>query len=213
MAMAAKKRAGWSFYAGWILSALVGVALALGIMYGLITIIVQVVGGTIVVNGTRRITEDFLATYLFIPALGLSLGLVQVAVLRAYLPRMGSWAVLTFAAFVLLLATLSLLRPLLPRLGIADSALQSVLPVTMYLLIGLALGAAQWLLLRRRVAGAGWWIVANLLGWGLVYPLVGNSWNNLVEMMMLGLVPGAVTAIVLGLLITRSAPLAPAAIA
>jgi hypothetical protein len=96
---------------------------------------------------------------------------------------------------------------------ITDPALQSLLPVTMYLLIGLALGAAQWLLLRRRVAGAGWWIVANLLGWGLVYPLVGNSWNNLVEMMMLGLVPGTVTAIVLGLLITRSAPLAPTGIA
>jgi hypothetical protein len=213
MAMAAKKRADWSFYAGWILSAILGVGLALGIMFALITVIVQVVGGTIVVNGVRRITEDYLATYLFVPALGLSLGLVQVAVLRAYLPRMGSWAPLTFAAFVSLVAVPALLRPLLARLGIADSALQSLLPVAMYLLIGLALGGAQWLLLRRRVAGAGWWIVANLLGWGLVYPLVGNSWNNLLEFMMLGLVPGAVTAIVLGLLITRSAPPAPTAIA
>lgn len=211
--MAAKKRADGSFYAGWILSAILGVGLALGIMFALIAVIVQVVGDTIVVNGVRRITEDYLATYLFVPALGLSLGLVQVAVLRGYLPRVGSWAPLTFAAFVLLVAVPALLRPLLVRLGMDDAALQSLLPVTMYLLIGLALGAAQWLLLRRRVAGAGWWIVANLFGWGLVYPLVGNSWNNLVEMMMLGLVPGTVTAIVLGLLITRSAPPAPAAIA
>jgi hypothetical protein len=213
MAMAAKKRADGSFYAGWILSAILGVGLALGIMFALIAVIVQVVGDTIVVNGVRRITEDYLATYLFVPALGLSLGLVQAAVLRRYLPRVGSWAPLTFAAFVVLVAVPALLRPLLPRLGVGEPALQSLLPITMCLLTGMALGGAQWLLLRRRVEGAGWWIVANLLGWGLVYPLVGNSWNNLLEIMMLGLVPGAVTAFVLGLFITRSAPPAPAAMA
>jgi hypothetical protein len=204
--MAAKKEADWSFYSWWILSAIAGVGLALGVMYVLIALIVQVVGDTVVVNGVRRITEDYVATYVFLPILGLSLGLVQYAVLRPYLPRMGYWALLTFAAFVALGTVPLMLRPLLLRLGVGETARQSVIPATMYILTGLTLGGAQWLLLRRRVADAGWWIVANTAGWGLLYLIVGNSLNDLMEVFVLGVIPAAVTAVVLGLLITRSAP-------
>lgn len=204
--MAVRQRADWSLYSWWILGALIGVGLAIGVMFVLITAIEAVVGDTLVVNGVRHITEDYVSTYLFVPSLGLGLGLVQYAVLRRYLSRMGSWVVVTFAAFILLVTVPAILRPLLARLGVTDTALQSVAPATMYLLVGLTLGGAQWLLLRRRVAGAGWWIVANVAGWGLIYPLVGNSWNNLVEIFILGVVPAGVTAIVLGMLITRSAP-------
>ena len=33
--------------------------------------------------------------------------------------------------------------------------------------LGIALGLAQWIILRLRVSGAGWWILSNALGWGV----------------------------------------------
>jgi hypothetical protein len=36
----------------------------------------------------------------------------------------------------------------------------------MFLVMGLAIGISQWLLLRRRLARANWWIAASVLGWG-----------------------------------------------
>lgn len=36
-----------------------------------------------------------------------------------------------------------------------------------WILIGLAVGIAQWIVLRRYVAYAHWWIIANILGWGV----------------------------------------------
>ncbi len=38
--------------------------------------------------------------------------------------------------------------------------------------IGAAIGAAQWLVLRRYVRGAGWWVLATMIGYGV--PLVAG---------------------------------------
>ena len=37
----------------------------------------------------------------------------------------------------------------------------------------IVLGVLQWLVLRARVAGAGWWVLANTLGLIVVPPVVG----------------------------------------
>lgn len=38
-------------------------------------------------------------------------------------------------------------------------------------LCGLILGAAQWLVFRRQVQHAGWWVVANTIGWAVAAPV------------------------------------------
>ncbi len=39
--------------------------------------------------------------------------------------------------------------------------------------VGMAMGTAQWILLRRRLGGAAWWIPANLVAWSAGSVLVG----------------------------------------
>jgi hypothetical protein len=54
--------------------------------------------------------------------------------------------------------------------------------------IGLAMGIAQWLVLRRAIPRAGWWIVINTLGWMLAMTgVLGGS--------LVGSVAGAVTGV------------------
>lgn len=46
------------------------------------------------------------------------------------------------------------------------------LATVMGLVLGLILGVPQWLVLRRAVAHAGWWVPANALAWACGMPLV-----------------------------------------
>jgi hypothetical protein len=58
--------------------------------------------------------------------------------------------------------------------------------------IGLTLGAAQWLVVRRDMPRSGWWIVINALGWLLAMTgVLGGS--------LVGAVAGAVTGVAVAL--------------
>lgn len=50
-----------------------------------------------------------------------------------------------------------------------DQAFKESLPLFMALgpVLGALLGGCQWVVLRRHVRGAGWWVVANAAGWGI----------------------------------------------
>jgi hypothetical protein len=79
----------------------------------------------------------------------------------------------------------------------------------MGLTLGLVLGVPQWLVLRRYVGHAGWWIVANAAAWAVGMPIVfvgagsvpqGTSGLLMVLLMMLTLlVAGAVVGAIHGL--------------
>ncbi len=76
-------------------------------------------------------------------------GLAQWLVLQQFLRNVGGWAIAT-----LLGATIGFM-------GFAAFILSMwVVP----LLTGMAVGIGQWQVLRRKLTGAGWWVVANLLG-------------------------------------------------
>src|SRR5215469_2006761 len=63
--------------------------------------------------------------------------------------------------------------------------------------VGLSIGFVQWLLLRRELTSAGWWVVATALAWTLFYipPGAGPaSFNAATE---LGILSGSLTGIVL----------------
>ena len=80
-------------------------------------------------------------------------------------------------------------------------------------LFGPVLGVLQWLVLRRQVARAGWWVLATTVGWvvggpgaGIVSAAVGAG----VSWAVLGAVSGAITAPVLVRLLGQSVPAASA---
>jgi hypothetical protein len=74
--------------------------------------------------------------------------------------------------------------------------------------IGLILGSAQWLVLRRQVRSAGWWIVVNWLGWmtslGVAAGIV-DLVGVLGSLLVVGVVSGAATGRLLAQFISSDA--------
>ena len=188
----------WALYPLWIIQSFFCIPIALLLNFIILTIITLLVGDFIYVNGVRRITEDYLYLYFFIPTVSLLTGAFQSTLLRRYLPGMGGWMLATAGGW--LLGILLVLMPdwLHWRNGYRDLD-------QAFLSLGLAIGIVQWLLLRRRLSHAGWWIAANVLGWGLLAWVTGDTLDGL-GLLALGLLPASVTAAALALLM-KQAPL------
>ena len=73
-------------------------------------------------------------------------------------------------------------------------------------LVGGLLALPQWWLLRTRLRQAFWWLLANLLGWGLVGAVSGKSITSLFEMLVVGVIPAFATGVGCWLLLDRLAP-------
>jgi hypothetical protein len=190
------KKPGWSFYLGWIVLTALSIPLAFALGAIVLKTITGIVGDYVYVNGVRHITEDYLFMYVFVPLVSLLTGALQYGLLRRYLSRMGGWVFATVAGWFLG----AFLIALLAQLGSTDtlSSLDLIL-----LVMGLAIGTAQWLFLRRRWAGAGCWVGATVVGWGLLALLIpGNSLDQY-GLITLGLVPACVTAAMLALYLNR----------
>ena len=69
---------------------------------------------------------------------------------------------------------------------------------------GTVLGVLQWLVLRRQVARAGWWVLASTVGW-VVGGLVSGITDAAVGWAVLGAVYGAITGAVLVWLLRQRA--------
>ncbi len=138
-------------------------------------------------------------------ALGLVLGSVQWWLLRRPLTLNWRWigysviggalglaigmAVAEYLSLATLGATISRHRE--PVFAVA-AALGAA---TSGLCFGLLLGGGQWLLLRRQVVGARWWIVANVIGWamGLGLAALFASIGVIGWLLLAGLANGALT--------------------
>ena len=186
----------WVLYPLWIIQSFFCIPIALLLNFIILTIITLLVGDFIYVNGVRRITEDYLYLYFFIPTVCLLTGAFQSTLLRRYLPRMGGWVLATAGGW--LLGILLVLMPdwLHWRNGYRDLD-------QAFLSLGLAIGIVQWLLLRRRLSHAGWWIAANVVGWGLLALVTGDTLDGL-GLLALGLLPASVTAAALALLMKQA---------
>lgn len=156
------KRPAWYFYPGWMGVSILAFTLSFLAYFPVISLITRWVGGTIYVNGVRHITEDYLFIYFFFPALCLISGILQYGLLRLYVPRMGGWVLATLAGCLLVFVTMTLL---IRVFGVAFLNLWN--GALAFATIGGLIGLSQWVFLRRRIPKAGWWILANILGWGL----------------------------------------------
>lgn len=189
------KKPDWSFYGTWVLLTTLSIPAAFLIDLLLLRIVTAWIGDYIYVNGVQHITEDYLAMYFLLPTMGLLTGAVQYAMLRRYLPRMGWWVAATLGGWLLgtLLAVLFTRLPWMDAFNLAP----------LLLLMGAAIGFTQWLVLRRRLPAAGWWIAASLLGWGVLALLTPGSSFDQFTLVLIGLIPACATAGALALLMKR----------
>ena len=165
-------------------------------------LIITIVGDYIFIDGVRRITEDYLGMYTFIPLVGLLTGALQYGLLRRYLPRMGWWVLATLGGWVLgvLLILIS---------GWLNFWTYESFDIDLaFIVLGLSIGVGQWLLLRRRLSRAGWWIVASVAGWVLLGLITGDSLDQF-GLLLMGFLPACVTAAMLALLLNQSQPAEP----
>jgi hypothetical protein len=156
------RRPAWFFYPGWVGVSIIAFVLSFLAYFPVIDLITRWVGDIIYVNGVRHITEDYLFIYFFFPTLCLISGLLQYGLLRLYVPKMGGWILATLAGCLLVFVTMTLLTRVFETafLNLWNGALA-------FATIGGLIGLSQWILLRRRISKAGWWILASILGWGL----------------------------------------------
>ena len=139
----------------------------------------------------------------FVTGLALGLSSVQWVLLRNFLPRAWSWFIATAAGV--------LIGGLAIGLTLGRSSVQSWDPIwimaVVLLSVGLVLGLAQWLYLRRFLPNAFWFIFIDVLAAGSIL-LAGRSFTSLAELVVLVL-PGAITGLGLRLLLSQSHPKMP----
>jgi hypothetical protein len=187
----------WFFYPSWIVLTTLSFYVTFALTWLTLSQVVKVVGDRIVINGRSHITEDYLFLVIFVPLLGLIAGLLQYPLVRRYLPRMGWWIGATTIGW--LLATFTIFF-LVEGLSInAEWFTFWIIPA----LIGGSVGFMQWLVLRRRVARAGWWIPATMVGWLAVRLAAGATLVGPLEIFYLTVLPALATAVTLGLLIRQ----------
>jgi hypothetical protein len=143
---------------------------------------------------------------------GAVVGLAQWWVLRRALPGLArrSWVVPTALAALLAWACAMLAMNVANTVELPPAAMAAGGAVLGLLFVG-SMGTAQWLVLRRSVARAGWWIPANALAWplGVLVPVAGLSLVpdgapaavmfavGLLGGVLMGLLVGALTGLVL----------------
>jgi hypothetical protein len=187
------KKPEWFFFPIWIILQVLSIIITFGLTLVILKVIITFVGSYIYVDGVQHITEDYLFMRIVLPAYSLITGLLQYGLLRRYIPHMGWWVLATAGGWLLgvvLISGLSWITALLwPNKLIFDSrAVDSG-----FILLGFSVGIGQWFLLRRRLPRAGWWIIANMLGWGLLSLITGPTLDQY-DLLLVGLLPGSVTA-------------------
>jgi hypothetical protein len=192
----------WFFYPFWIILTSLCVPIAFFIDIVILKIIIRFAGDFIYVNGVRHITEDYWYMWIFIPAAGLVTGLMQSGLLRLYLSRLGWWVLATSAGWLLGVLLISIPIWLNWMKGSINLDLA-------FILVGLAVGVSKWLLLRHRLPRAGWWIGANVGGWGLLGLMTPGNTLNQNSLFTLGSIPACVTAAVLAVLMNQVKPAQP----
>jgi hypothetical protein len=191
------RRPRWFFYPAWVALSAISIPTAMGISLALVSLVEKIVGDTIQVGGLTHITEDYLGGDTILLVFGLLTGFLQYLLLRRFLPRMGWWIVATMSGLLLgVVGSRFLIHTLHGNL---DSIWFGVL---MTVLVGGSMGLIQWVVLRQRVRHAAWWILATILGWGVLgwgAEILSNQ--MIIPIVGMLLVPSIATSVALWLLL------------
>ncbi|WP_298010552.1 MULTISPECIES: hypothetical protein [Anaerolinea] len=193
---------GGGFYLLWLVSGLASILLGWIVSWGLLLLAQAVIGDYIYVNGVRHITEDYLFSWIFFPLIGLLQGAMQALILREVRPRTGMWVLVTPVGWIVAFIFLrGVAEVFFPQGGIpADTLLSRML---IFSTLGLCIGVAQWLVLRRWVDRSWVWILFSMVGWALLPIFTGRSFTSVLELLLIALPPGVVSLLALWLLFDR----------
>lgn len=154
------------------------------------------------VSHLSGVNEDQGFVISFLPMLAVLTPAAQYPVLVLRIPRPWGWLVASFLGWAVGFGLVTLASGLLPHP--MNASLGVVLG-----LFGLAVGTAQWIYLRRRLAYTAWWTPATLLGFALLALIGGRAFSNIWQLALIGLVPNAINGVLLGLILTNQPEAGP----
>lgn len=185
----------WLDFIGWCLSGALGVLVTFPISSLFFSLGVNaILGDMILLKGVWHITEDYLMIYSFIPLLGTAVGVMQSLILRQKLSKMGWWVLTTTIGWSLV--WFGFAQRISPT-GSFDLPSSIEFPLASGAMIGMLIGAAQWLLLKEKLPHPGLWIPANALGFGIAGVIFWNVNRFYLDLMVAVTIPCFVTGIVL----------------
>jgi len=159
-----KGRLDWKFWLWWIVASTGSAIVFLIAMFPLNLLFAQIVPDQ---SAAPPLALSVALTAISSGVMGALFGLAQWLVLRRFLPAMRAWVLATAIGYVLVFGLVPLIRfDAIPQLGGAFA----------FLMFGVVLGVAQWIVLRGRVAQAGWWIAISIAGWVLAFLLIGAAY-------------------------------------
>ena len=180
---------GWRLWLWWVLASTVGWA----------------VGGTVGEAVGGGLSRDInVAGYVSVAVGGIAAGALQWLVLRRQVARAGWWVVTGIVGGAVVGVGVGVVGWVVSWVrGVVGGADWGVGVV----LFGPVVGALQWLVLRRQVAWAGWWVLASAVGW-VVGGLMAGIAAGVVGWVVAGAVYGAITGPVLVWLLRQPVPAA-----
>jgi hypothetical protein len=194
----------WNVTLPWVLATVAGVVI------GILSILTFVSG--LALTGTSTVLVGIIGG----AALGGGVGIAQWLVLRRYVRSAIWWIVVSVIGGMLgvalglllsdalsplisaLLGEAGQVRPTRPGVLLSRALAAAVAGAC----VGLVLGGAQWLVLRRHVQSALWWIVVSWLGW-MTSLSVGAGMVDLVGVLGSLLVVGVVSGVAMGWLLAQ----------
>jgi len=157
-------RLDWKFWLWWIVASIGSAIVFLIVMVPLSLLFAQIVPDP---SAAPPLALSVALTAISSGVMGALFGLAQWLVLRRVLPAMGGWVLATAIGYVVVFGLLPIIRfDAIPQLGGAFA----------FLMFGVVLGVAQWIVLRGRVDQAGWWVAISIAGWVLAFLLIGAAY-------------------------------------
>jgi len=173
---------GWGFWLLWVLAnafggiagLVAGSVLSIGLAIGAALVSAVFAGHDAPVLFSAVWTAVFLVA--FGTALGITIGFAQWLMLRQYVRKAGWWVLASAAGWTIwclgiaVATALTNLNETVSEVKVANAILVAATGS-----IGLVVGCSQWVVLRRRVRNAGWWILASMAGWAMVGYLLATQ--------------------------------------
>jgi uncharacterized membrane protein YjjP (DUF1212 family) len=172
----------WSLLVGWTFASAVG--WAAGLAFGVLL--------ALAAARFPWLNEDRFFDYALLISLGFTIGIAQWVVMRRYLSKPIRWVVGTLIGYLLCLIVI--VGSNLARLG-GEGVWDDVLLLG---LLGTAIGACQWWVLRRHYHKAGLWVLATAVGFLCFLWTIINPSHSLGEFIIRNAIVGTLVALVPG---------------
>jgi hypothetical protein len=198
-----RNQIGREIWVVWVFLSTMGIFIGFFMGFILVNIILGDVNG-------RSVLGEILEYSILGAGLGSVVGLGQWLILRDQISRAGWWILASAAGFAVAgggyVAAVGAFSYSEGLEGLGSFA--AVLGWTVVGALGGAVaGILQWLVLRRQVSRAGWWVLASTVGWGLSMAVLGALFYvELVGLLVGGAVLGAVTGGALVWLLRQPVP-------